>query len=125
MEIFENENLINKNVAGGLRNTSPGIPRFYIQPKIHKQDNPGRSLTTVNRYASSISKYVDYQLQLTVQQIPSYMQDTSNILRKINTTETIPDNSYLVSLNVRPFYTSIPNYEGIKAVKTSLEKFLR
>ena len=53
------------------------------------------------------------------------MQDTSDILRKINTTETIPDNSYLVSLNVRPFYTSIPNYDGIKAVKTSLEKFLR
>ena len=31
------------------------------------------------------------------------------------------DNSYLVFLDVRSFYTSIPNSEGIKAVKTSLE----
>ena len=33
------------------------------------------------------------------------------------------DNSYLVSLNVRSLYTSIPNSDFIKAAKTSLEKF--
>ena len=34
-------------------------------------------------------------------------------------------NSYLVSLDVKPLYTNIPNSEGIKAVKTSLDNFRR
>ena len=54
----------------------------------------------------------------------SYIQATSDFLRKINIIETIPDNSYLVFLDVRSLYTSIPNSEGIKAVKTSVENFL-
>ena len=37
----------------------------------------------------------------------------------------MPDNLYLVSLDVRSLYASIPNSEGIKAVKTSLENFPR
>ena len=39
--------------------------------------------------------------------------------------EKIPDNSYLVSVDVRSLYTSIPNSEGIKAVKAYLENFSR
>ena len=35
--------------------------------------------------------------------------------------EKIPDNLYLVSLDVRSLYTSILNSEGMKAAKTSLE----
>ena len=54
----------------------------------------------------------------------SYIQATGDFLRKINIIETIPDNSYLVFLDVRSLYTSIPNSEGIKAVKTSVENFL-
>ena len=53
----------------------------------------------------------------------SYIQATGDFLRKINTIETIPDNSYLVFLDVRSLYTSIPNSEGIKSVKTSVENF--
>ena len=51
------------------------------------------------------------------------MQDTSDYLRKINTIEKLADYLYLVSLDVRSFYTSILNCEGIKAIKTSLENF--
>ena len=34
-------------------------------------------------------------------------------------------NSYLASLDVKSLYTNIPNSEGIKAVKTLLDKFPR
>ena len=51
------------------------------------------------------------------------MQDTSDFARKIYTIETIPDNSYLVSMDVRSLYKSIPNSIGIKELKTSLENF--
>ena len=117
-ERFQKENLITKNVAEGLRTTSPRTPRFYIQPKIHKQDNPGRpAISSRNCHTSNISKYVDYHLRPIVQQIPCYIQNTSDFLRKINKIEKIPDNSYLVSLDVRSLYTSILDSEGIKAVK--------
>ena len=49
--------------------------------------------------------------------MPSYIQDTNDFLRKINKIEKIPDNSYLLSLDVRSLYTSI------KAIKRPLESF--
>ena len=38
-----------------------------------------------------------------------------------NAVESVPNNSYLVSPDVKSLYTSIPNAEGIKAVKKSLD----
>ena len=48
-----------------------------------------------------------------------------NFLRKMKKIEKIPDNSYLIFLGVRSLYTTIPNSEVVKAVKTSLENFPR
>ena len=63
--MFQNENLITKNVAEVLTTTSPRTPRFYI---------PGRPIIrSVNCHTSNISKYVDYLLLTIVQQIPSYI----------------------------------------------------
>ena len=53
------------------------------------------------------------------------MQVTFYAKKKQKTNRKIPDNSYLVSLDLRSFYTSIPNSKGIKAVKTSLANFPR
>ena len=57
------------------------------------------------------------------QEIPSYVQDKIDFLRKINQIDFVPDSSYLVSLDVKSLYTNIPNAEGLKSVKTSLEKY--
>ena len=46
-------------------------------------------------------------------------------MSKLKAVETVPDNSYLVSLDVKSLYTNIPNSEGIKAVKISLDNFPR
>ena len=120
----QNENLIIKNIAEGLETTSSGTRRFYIKTKIHKQGNPGRPvISSVNCHTSNISNYLDYHLQPIVQQIAPYIKDTNDFLRKVNKIEKIPDNSYLVCLDIRSLYTSIPNSEGIKTVKTSIENF--
>ena len=67
IERFQKKNLMTKNLVEGLKTTSPWTPRFYSQPKIHKQGNFGRPvISSVNCHTSDISKYVDYQLQLTV-----------------------------------------------------------
>ena len=40
-ERLSKENLIIKNLAEGLKTTSPQTCRFYIQRKIHNPGNPG------------------------------------------------------------------------------------
>ena len=47
------------------------------------------------------------------------MKNTNDFLRKRNAIKSVPDNAYLVSVDVKSLYTSIPNAEGTKAVKAS------
>ena len=70
--------------------------RFYTQPEIHEQGNPRRPNTATHQICPCMW---------------------------INKIDKIPNNSYLVSLDVRSLHASISNSENIKAVKTSLEKF--
>ena len=48
---------------------------------------------------------------------------TYDFLQKINQIDCAPHDSYLVSLDVKSLCTIISNAEGIKSVKTSLEKY--
>ena len=94
-----------------------------MKPKIHKLRNPGRPVIgSVSCHTSIISEYVDYHLQPIVKQIPSYVKITSDFINKLKTVETVPDNSCLVSLDIKSLHTNIPNSEGMKALKTFLER---
>ena len=118
------EQLINDNVANGLKNPSPRTPQFYWSPKIHKKGNPGRPVgSTVNCHTANISKYVDYHLQPIVKQLPSYVKDTNDFINKINAVKSVPKNSYLVTMDVRSLYTNIPNAEGISAMKRGFDNY--
>ena len=70
-----------------------------------------------------MSGYVDYYLQTIVNEILSYVEDTNEFLRKINQIDFAPNNSYIVSLDVKLLYINIPNAEEINSVKTSLENY--
>ena len=107
--------------AEGLKIESPKSPHFYLKPKLHKECVPGRPvISSVNCHTSKKSEYADYHVQPIVREIP-HVKDAGDLLRKINAAEFIPDNSYIVSLDVKSLYTSILNTEGIKAVKKSLD----
>ena len=116
---FHKESLISNNIAEGLKIESPKSPHFYLKPKLHKEGGLGRPvISSVNCHTSKILEYVDYHLQPNVREIPSCVKDTTDLPRKINAVEFVPDNSYLVSLEIKSLYRSIPNVEGIKAVKS-------
>ncbi len=92
-------------------------PHLYLLPKIHKQDIPGRPIisgcggTTVK-----LSQYADHLLKPLLNYIPSYIQDTTDFLRRILTLNTnLPKNIILVTIDVRNLYTNIPNDQGIQA----------
>ena len=121
---FTKEQLINENIANGLKNPSPRTPQFYISPKIPKEGHPGRPVvSSINCHTANISKYVDYHLQPIVKQIPSYVKDTNDFINKINAVKSVPKNSYLVTMDVRSLYTNIPNAEGMSAVKRAFDNY--
>ena len=70
---------------------------------------------------------VDFQnfLRPEVTKLKSYVQDTLDFIKKIESVNHVSDDSYLVSLDVRSLYTNIPHKEGIEAVKQKLKKSKR
>ena len=96
---FHKENLISKNITEGVKTESPKSPHFYLKSKLYKEGFPCRPvISSVNCHTSEISEYVGYHLQPIVWEIPFYVKDTSDFLRKINAVEFDPGNSHLISL---------------------------
>ena len=57
-----------------------------------------------------------------MKEIPSYVKDTNDFINNINN-HNMPKESIFVALDVKSFYTSIPNPEGIAAVKKAHERY--
>ena len=84
---FKNENLLSKKTAKGLQVININTPKFYIAPKIHKENNPGRPVIhSINCHTSEISRFVDHHIEQKLYRI-------------------------------KTLYTNIPNNEFIAAVK--------
>ena len=99
-------------------------PWFYTKPKILKRGITGRPvISSVNCHSSKIQEYVDYHLQPIVREIPLYIKDTSNFLRKLKPITEVTENFYLVTL-VKSLYTNILDSKAIKALKISNEIFM-
>ena len=88
-----------------------------MQPKIHKEGNPCRPvISSVNCHTTKILQYTDHHLQPHVQELGSYVKDSTDFIKKISTIDKVPQKSFLVTMDVRSLYTNIPNNEEIKAV---------
>ena len=115
---------IDERTAEQLKPKNPRTPRLYFLPKIHKPDNPGRPIvSSIGCHTQNISQYVDHYLQPINKSLPSYVKDTTNFLTKLDELpEELPDNTLMVTMDVRSLYTNVPNNEGINAVKHYLRK---
>ena len=69
---------------------------------------------SINCNTSNVSEYVDCNLQAIVRESSYFKETTTDFLQKISAVEFVTDNFY------KSLYTSIPNAEGIKAVKNFL-----
>ena len=58
IERFKNEKLLPQKVVDRLKVTNPKTPKFYISPKIHKPNNPGRpAINSTECHASEILRF--------------------------------------------------------------------
>ena len=123
MNRFKKRNLLSKKLADGLKSVNAKTPKFYISPKIHKENNPGRPvINSINCHTSEISRFADHHLQPLVREFPSHIKDTKDFINKIDNFD-VPPNSLLVTMDVNLLYTSIPNNERIASVKKKSDHY--
>ena len=120
---FVKEKLLPEHIAKALLVDNPKTARFYLLPKVHKINNPDRPITNaINSPTSSIAEFVDYQLQPMVQNLKSYIKDTTDFLNKLEKINRVPEGALLVTMDVTSLYTNIPHNEGINATTLACEE---
>ena len=124
------QSVVDEDTAEGLKVVNPNAGNIYMLPKIHKdpksRNPPPRPIcNSKNTPTEKISQWVDEQLQPLVKELPSYLQDDSDFLRKINELnqqEKLPPGTLLVTLDIKSLYTNIPTEGGEAACRYFLEK---
>ena len=76
----------------------------------------------MNCHTGNISKYVNYHIQPIFKEIPSYVKNTKDFLKKLDKVKGIPQESLLVTLEVKSLDTNIANNRGLKTVKWEIQK---
>ncbi|XP_075188782.1 uncharacterized protein LOC142279151 [Anomaloglossus baeobatrachus] len=115
--------LIDKKMHDGLCRKYPKIPTFYVLPKIHKDavNPPGRPIVSgIEGMCDPICKFIDYYLQPMVETLPSYVRDTTDVLRRIDGI-FLDDDMTIVTADVEGLYTCIAHEDGLRAVRFFLE----
>jgi hypothetical protein len=106
-----------------------GPGKMYQLFKVHKTHNPpklppGRPVISgCGSITENISKFIEHHAKSLVPEIPSYLQDTPDLLRQLEDfkLKDLPIGSFPVSIDVVGLYTNIPHGEGIEVFKQKLE----
>ena len=102
-------NVIDSDTMQGLKIKNPNPANLYMLPKIHKDPDsrkpPPRPIcNSKNTPTEKISQWVDEQLEPMVKELPSFIQDDSDFLRKleeINATQQLPPGTLIASWDVK------------------------
>ena len=96
--------------------------RFYLLPKIHKGNNPGRPIVSAYGHPTEkILEFIDFHLRPFVKNLPSHIKDTTDYLKKMENL-TIPENTTFITMDVTSPYTNIPHDDGIAACRKIWEQ---
>ena len=71
LKIMKENSYIDKNTFDYLKPDKLKVGRFYLLPKIHKVNNPGRPIVSANgNPTEKISEFVDFHLRSHVEALP-------------------------------------------------------
>ncbi len=116
---IHNKGSISAQLADYLKIKNPRTPLFYTLPKIHKNIRPssGRPIRSANDSPTErISAFVDHFLQVYVPMMDSYLKNTTDHIRKVESIGILPNMTLLVTLDVKSLYTNIPQWEGLAVI---------
>ena len=101
------------------------VSKFYLLPKIQKRRwnvsghpvIPGNGTATEN-----ISLFLNFHLKTIIWTIPHILEDTRDILSRLNQVRDIPDNTLLVTFDVVGLYPHLPREKGLGTMKIYIDK---
>lgn len=102
----------------------PITPTFYALPKVHKNlKNPPRCLIVsgIGCHMETASRCVDSQLRPHVMGLPSYLKDTLELLKVIESI-IAPPGAILVAIDIEALYSSIFHGKGVEEVSGFLRQ---
>ena len=103
-----------------LNPVKPRTAQFYFLPKVHKPNITGRPIVSGNGCPTEqISAFVDEHIKRYVPLLPSYVRDTTDFIKKIESI-VLPEQCLLATMDVTSLYTNIPNHEGKTAIHRTL-----
>ena len=106
------------STARNLFVTTPKTSTFYLKPKIHKPNNPGRPIISACSYPTElISSFLDKKMAPFVKSLPTYIKDTNHALNILKQFSFPDNNKFLFTMDITSLYTVIPNNEGLLALK--------
>ena len=111
--------------ASSLVVSEPREPKFYLLPKIHKVNNPGRPIVSACSCPTAlISGFLDSVFQPLVAALPTYIKATNHALELFDqfTFPSLSPHRFLFTMNITSLYTNIPHNEGLVALKHFLQK---
>lgn len=86
------------------------------------QNPPGRPIISGNDLLTEpLSKYIDFHIKSFVSTLPSYIQDSTQVLNKLKDLNNI-GSGYLVTMDVESLYTNIEHEDGLRALTYYLKK---
>ena len=119
---------ISKKDYNVLLPPKPKPSKLYLLPKIHKPyDGFPKCRPIVSGSGCNterISWFCDNIVKEDVKKLDSYIEDTPDLLRKINEINEkgdIPENAKPISIDIKSMFSNIPLEEGLDAFKEVLE----
>lgn len=86
-------------------------------------DNPpGRPIISGNESLTEpLSKYIDFHIKPFVSSLPSFIQDSTQVLNKLKLIKNIGE-GFLVTMDVESLYTNIDHQDGLMALEHYLKR---
>ena len=66
---------------------------------------------------AKISHFIDIHLAQIGNEIKSHIKDTTDFINKIEAIKNLPEDTILVTMDVKSLFTNIPNSEGINRLR--------
>ena len=92
------------------KTAKPG--RLKGNPKLHKKGNPMRTIVSgIGTPTEQMAEVAEKELDEYVRKSPSYLQDTTDFLRKLDAiNRKLPQKAALFCFNLEKLYPSVTNY---------------
>ena len=113
-----NDLIVKQELPATATNLVITTPSIYFLPKIHKPNNPGRSIVSACSCPTElISSYLDKIMAPIVRSLPSYVKDSQHALQIFRDFSFLGEDKLIFTMDITSLYTVIPNCEGLLALK--------